>query len=197
MANLCPKCKNELAPYHTGYYCNECQEKQLQKMIEDREDLVDAEGYAKILGLDNAEQVRRLARDGVLAPRVPHVRRCLWRKKDIEEWFKQEQRKGDVFRRIAQGIASNLRRCSNDNIIRAISDTPGKKAYGQEYVLGTAEAGRVEPIQLVKVPIATAKRMLQQLPKKDFPELKGITDWGKLPYDRIHEAFLVRLETYF
>jgi len=166
-------------------------------MVTNENGLVNARGYADMLGLESEEQLRRLGREGVLAKRIPHIKQWLWHEKEIDDWFKREQRKGDVFRRIAQGIASNLRRCSNDGVIRALSDIIGKKVYGREYILATTEAGRVEPIKLVKIPIATSKRMLHQLPTKDFPELKGITDWSQLPYDRIHEAFLVRLESYF
>jgi hypothetical protein len=88
----------------------------------------------------------------------------------IEAWFKQKRREGDVLRRTAMGIASNLRRCSNDSVIYTLSDTIGSKVYGQEYVLGTTDAGRVEPITLVKVDRDIALRMLEQLPKKDCTE---------------------------
>lgn len=222
MARVCKQCGKALTQKNPANLCFACQEKRREQDITANEELIDAEEFAFILGLKNAESVKRKARKGELPPRIPGIRKCQWYRKDIDAWIKEKQeeesrlrslarnharkpagniaRKREVtrnFRRIAVGVASNLRRCSNDNIIRAISDTPGKKAYGQEHVLGNTEAGRVEPIKLVKVPIATAKRMLQQLPEKDFPELKGITDWGKLPYDRIHEAFLVRLESYF
>ena len=38
---------------------------------------------------------------------------------------------------------------------------------------------------------------LEALPEKDFPELSGITDWENLPYDRINEDLIIRLEAYF
>ncbi len=197
MERLCKQCKTKLNSYHTGDLCYACQDKKREEMVTDENGLVDVRGYADMLGLHSEEQLRRLARAGVLAPRIPHIKQLLWRKEEIDAWFKREQRKGDVFRRIAQGIVSNMRRCSKDGIIRITTDTIGKKVYGREYVLGTVESGQVEPIKLVKIPIATSKRMLHQLPAKDFPELKGINDWSDLPYNRIHDAFLVRLETYF
>jgi hypothetical protein len=89
--------------------------------------------------------------------------------KDIDTWFEREQRKGDAFRRLAQGIASNLGRCSKDSIIRDLPDSPGKRAYGQEYVWGTTESGRLEPINLIKIPVVAAKKMLHKLPEKEFP----------------------------
>ena len=198
MALLCWQCGEELSRHHTGYICYACQEKRLEKMIADGEDLVDAEGYAAMLGLDSAEQLKRLARKGVLAPRIPEIRQWGWRRKEIEAWFKQKQRVGDVFRRTAMGIASNLKRCSNDSVIcLGPSDKIGNKVYGQELVLGTTDVGRVEPIDLVKVDRSVALNALEQLPKKEFPELIGITDWADLTYDRINEDFIVRLEAYF
>ena len=166
-------------------------------MIIGDEDLVDAEGYAPMLGLDSAEQLRRIARDGKLAPRIPAIKQWRWRRKDIEDWFKQEQRAGDVFRKAAMAIASNLRRCSNDSVIYAPSDTIGSKVYGQEYVLATVELGRVKLIKLVEVDRPIALKILEDLPEKDFPELVGIVDWEDLPYDRINEDLIVRLESYF
>ena len=167
-------------------------------MITDDEDLVNAEGYAPMLGLENPESVKRLARNGELAKRIPSIRKYLWRKEDIDAWFKQKQQEGDTFRRIALGIASNLRTCRYDSVIcLSLSDKIRSKVYGQEPVLGATDAGRVEPIDLVKVDRAAALKALEQLPKKDFPELSGIADWGDLTYDRINEDLIVRLEAYF
>jgi len=198
MAHVCRQCGRELHRYQTGNLCHACQEKRLEKMITDDEDLVDAEGYAPMLGLDSAEQLRRIARKGVLAPNIPAIKQWRWRRKDIEDWFKQKQRAGDVFRKTAMGIASNLRTCRYDSVIcSSLSDKIGNKVYGQELVLGTTDAGRVEPIDLVKVDRSVALNALEQLPKKEFPELIGITDWADLTYDRINEDFIVRLEAYF
>ena len=198
MPRICAKCPTVLNRYHTGYLCYACQKKRLDKMTTDDEDLVDAEGYADMLGLDSAEQLKRLARDGKLARRVPVIREWKWRKEDIDTWFKQEQRKGDAFRRLAQGIASNLRRCRNDPVINlGPSDRIGNKVYGLGPVLGTSATGRGELVALVKVNRSVALNMLEQLPKKDFPELKDITDWGDLTYGRISEDLMVRLEAYF
>ena len=198
MASVCRQCGKGLHRYQTGNLCHACQEKRLDKMITDGEDLVDAQGYADMVGLDSAEQLKRLARDGELAPRIPVIKKWLWRIKDIEAWFKQKQRAGDVFRKTAMGIASNLRTCRNDSVIcLSLSDKIGSKVYGQEDVLGTTDAGRVEPITLVKVDRAVALKALEQLPKEDFPELSGIADWSDLTYDRINENLIVRLEAYF
>ena len=99
---------------------------------------------------------------------------------------------------IARGIASNLRVCRNDPIICiSLSDKIGSKVYGVELVLGTTATGRVEPIKLVKVDRSVTLNMLKQLPREDFPELIGITDWGDLTYDRINKDLIVRLEAYF
>jgi len=198
MARVCLQCGKELSQYYTANFCYTCQEKKLKKMIADGEDLVDAEGYAAMLGLDSTEQLKRLARKGVLAPNIPAIKQWRWRRKDIEAWFKQKQRAGDVFRKTAMGIASNLRTCRYDSVIcSSLSDKIGNKVYGQELVLGTTDTGRVEPITLVKVDRTAALKMLEQLPKEDFPELIGITDWADLTYDSSNEDFIVRLEAYF
>jgi len=167
-------------------------------MITDDEDLVDAEGYAAMLGLDSAEQLKRIARDDKLAPRIPAIRKWRWRRKDIEAWFKQQQRAGDAFRKTALGIASNLRKCRNDPIIcRSLSDKIDNKVYGVEFVLGMTVMGQVEPIELVEVDKTIALKVLEWLPKEDFPELIGIADWADMTYDKINEDLIVRLEAYF
>ena len=97
-----------------------------------------------------------------------------------------------------QGLASNLRKCCTDSLIcLSPADKIGDKVYGEDYVFATVEAGRVEPIKLVKVDKSTAFKIFKKLSKKTFPELIGITDWADLIYDRINEDFLVRLEAYF
>jgi len=198
MANVCWQCGEELSRYHTGYLCDACQEKQLEKMMIDDEDLVDAEGYAAMLGLDSAEQLKRVARKDVLAPNIPAIKQWRWRRKDIEAWFKQQQRSGDVFRKTAMGIASNLITCRNDSAIcLSPLDKIGSKVYGREHVLGTTDTGRVEPITLVKVDKSAALIMLERLPKEDFPELIGITDWADMTYDSINKDLIARLEAYF
>jgi len=184
--------------YHPGNLCFPCQEKKLEEKITGGEDIIDAEGYASILGLESAESAKRLARKSLLAPRIPGVKKWVWRKNDIDAWFKREQQAGDVFRMTARGIACNLRRCRFDSIIcLSLSDKIGSKVYGVEPILGTTDVGRVEPIDLVKVDRSVALNVLEQLSKEDFPELKDIYNWGDLTYDRISEDLIVRLEAYF
>ncbi len=197
MARVCLKCGKELSKHYPANYCEDCQQKQLEKMIADGEDLVDAESYAAMLGLYSAEQLKRLARKDVLASRIPYVRQWLWRRKVIEDWFKQKQREGDVFRKTAMGIASNLRVCNNNVILRAMSYTVGNEVYGQEYALATKDAARIDELELVEVDRSTALKILEDLPKKDFPELEGLADWKDTSFDKIHENLLVRLESYF
>ena len=198
MRRVCSQCGAVINQYHPGNLCFPCQEKKLEEKITSGEDIIDAEGYASILGLESAESVKRLARKGLLAPRIPGVKKWVWRKDDIDAWFKREQQAGDVFRMAARGIASNLRTCRNDPIIcLGPSYKIGNKVYGVEPILGTTGWGRVEPIELVKIDRSIALNMLKQLPREDFPELIGITDWGDMTYNRINEDFIVRLEAYF
>lgn len=209
MERRCARCNAVLARDNTGKYCSPCQKKRLDERTTYDDELVDAEGFGAILGL-SATQVKRLAPDK-LPPRIPGIRKYLWRRKDIDVWIEQKQKEeiqtrekerkqigNRVFRSITLGIASNLRKCRNDPVIcLSLADKIGDKVYGQEYVLATVDAGRVEPIKLVKVDKSTALKVLKKLPKKTFPELIGITDWADLTYDRVTEDLIVRLEAYF
>ena len=51
----------------------------------------DVQNMRDILGLSSDEQVRRKARKGEIPGRVPGIRRCLWRREDIDAWLKQSQ----------------------------------------------------------------------------------------------------------
>jgi len=126
------------------------------------------------------------------------LRKWLWRRSVVEEWIKQEGIGNKDLRMAARGIASNLITCRNDPVIySSLSDKIESKVYGQEYILGTTYAGKVEPITLVKVDRSVALKVLKQLPKEDFPELIGITDWADLTYDSINKDLIARLEAYF
>lgn len=198
MERVCRQCGKELNQYNTGNLCYACEEKRLEEVTTDDEDLIDAENFADIIGLTSAESVKRLARQGnKLPPRIPGVRKYLWRRSVVEEWIKQEGIGNKDFRMAARGIASNLRRCSNDPVIRAPSDTIGRKVYGVELVLGMTAMGLVRPMELAKIDRPVALNMLKQLPREDFPELTGITDWANLTYDKINEDLIVRLEAHF
>ncbi len=197
MANECRQCGHGLHRYQTGNLCSSCQEKRFEEKFAGREGIVNAKVYAEIVGLDSEEQLRRLARKGVLAPRIPGVGRWQWRSKDIQAWFKQKQRAGDVFRKTAMGIASNLRTCRNDPVINLDpSYKIGASVYGMGD-FGTEAIKLMGPAQLVKVDKPLALNMLGQLPRDKFPELEGIEDWGDLTYDIISDELIVGLDAYF
>ena len=197
MGRLCLRCGAVLNQYNPGKLCFPCQKNQLEQRTTYSEELIDAENFAFMLGLTNAESVKRLARKGKLPPRIPGIYKWLWRRSIVEYWIKQEGIGSKELRITARGIASNLRRCSNDSIIYTLSNTIESKVYGQEDVLGTTDTGRVEPIKLVRVDKTIALKMLEKLSKEDFPELISVTDWENLHYDRITEDLIVRLEAYF
>lgn len=216
MERKCINCGAVLARDNTGELCSPCQKKWLDQMTTCDEELIDAEGYAAILGLDSAEQLKRLARQHKLAPRIPMIREWKWYKKDIDAWIKQKQKEeieawnkskkqaeragSRDFRMITRGVASNLRTCCNARMGQTLSDKIGDKVYGlkaEEYFFGLTAAGKVEQIELLNVDRSIAVKMLKQLPGEDFPELIGTTDLANLTYGSINEAFLIRLETYF
>ena len=198
MSRVCSHCGKPLNQYNTGNLCFPCQEKKLEEKTASGEDIIDAEGFASILGLTNAESVKRLAKKGKLPPRIPVVKKYQWRKSAVEDWMKQEGISNKDFRMVARGIASNLRTCRFDPVIRYLSEKIGGHVYGEEAILGTKaiELGG-EPTILAKVDRAVASKMLQRLPKEDFPELTSVTDWADLNYDKITEDLIVRLEAYF
>ena len=197
MGRLCLRCGAVLNQYNLGKLCFPCQKKQLEQRTTYDDEVIDAEDFAYMLGLTNAESVKRLARKGKLPPRLPETKKYSWRKKVVEDWFKQKQREGDVFRKTAMGIASNLRVCSNDVVLCAMSYTVGNKVYGREYALTTKDAARIDELELVEVDRSIALKILEDLPKKDFPELEGLADWKDTPFDKINENLLVRLRAYF
>lgn len=198
MSRVCSHCGKLLNQYNAGNLCFPCQEKKLEEKITSSEDIIDAEGFASILGLANAESVKRLAKKGKLPPRIPVVKKYQWRKNVVEDWIKQEGIGNKDFRMVARGIASNLRTCRFDPVIRYLSEKIGSIVYGEEAIFGTKaiELGG-EPTILAKVDRAVALKILQRLPKEDFPELTSVTDWADLNYDKITEDLIVRLEAYF
>ena len=199
MKRVCYECDAVLSQYNPGKLCFPCQEKRLAwSAIRDAE-FIDPRGYADILGLESEESVKRLARDDKLAPRVPAIKKWLWRKDVVIDWMKREgQVLNKDLRMAIRGIASNLRICRNDPIIfLSLSDKIGGKIYGSESVLGTTASGHVEPIELVKIDRAVALNILKKLQEEEFPYLIGVTDWGDLTYDRITEDLITRLEAYF
>ncbi len=198
MGRKCAQCGAVLSQYNPGKLCFSCQEKQLEQQITGDEDMIDAEEFARMLRLKNAASVKRLAQKGKLPLRIPAIKQYRWLKNVVEEWIKQEGIGNKDLRMAARGIASNMRACRNDPVIcLSLSDKIGSKVYGQQQVLGTTDAGRVEPITLVKVDRALALKVLKRLPKEDFPELTSITDWADLIYDKINEDLIVRLEAHF
>ena len=206
MERRCRQCSRALGQRNPGDLCYPCQERQVDSLSTIGDGIIDVNGYAELLGLNETESVRRLARKGKLAPRIPGRDRWLWYLRDIVEWNKRKQEEEsqaqlDVgnrpIRRTARLIASNLRRCSTDNTINCLTDVIGDNVYGGETILGARQDGQIEPIELAAVPKKAALNLLQNLPKREFPELDGIADWNQLPFARISEAFLIRLESYF
>ncbi len=197
MKRVCSQCGNRLSQGNLATFCFACIKKRREQDPASNDQLIDAQGAAYKLGL-SAESVKRLARKGKLPPRVPEVRKWLWDEHRFDTWMEGEGQTGDVFRLAVRGIASNLRKCRDDLAIRlSYSDEIGSQVYGQEDILGTGDAGRVGLIKLVPVDKSIALNALGRLPRRDFPELIGITDWANLTYGKATDSFLARLEAYF
>lgn len=208
MVRYCRKCDAVIPHDHPGNMCFPCLEK--HEWFVDLDDLVviDTHQYARLLGLDSVDQLKRLARQGVLAARVPAINAWKWYLKDVLDWIKQEQseetkaRQRALYResrRYLQLVSSNLRKLRNDKYVQSLYSRLASLdvVFGEVGYPGITNDLRNEIIQLPKIPKEAANGLLGLLHAKDFPELEGIDDWNQLPLDRVTEDFLVRLETYF
>jgi len=84
MKRMCAQCGAVLNQYNPGKLCFPCQKKQSEKLVPSDVDWIDAEGYARILGLASTESIKRLARKGKLAPKIPAIREWRWFKKAVD-----------------------------------------------------------------------------------------------------------------
>lgn len=206
MDRECKECGAVLRLGNPSNLCSPCLEEKREREKKAKENIIDAQQYAERIGLKSAESVKRRARENKLAPRIPGIRQYRWRVPEVEAWEKnrqlqealaQELTNARKSRRLARLVASNLRRLNNDNYIKIFYEAPSDIVFGIQEYLGAIDDLRVDVIQLPKISKASANRLFGELPARDFPELKGIDDWGKLPLDLISEEFLVRLESYF
>ncbi|MCJ7575500.1 MAG: helix-turn-helix domain-containing protein [Dehalococcoidia bacterium] len=85
----CSRCGTRLTRYNPGTLCFVCQRKESERLATGDRPYCDVEDMSGILGL-GGEQVRRLGRKGRLPPRIPAVRRWLWRKEVVEQWIESE-----------------------------------------------------------------------------------------------------------
>lgn len=86
----CPQCGTVLSMRNPGTLCFPCQDKQSEKLMSGDSPIYDVQDMAHILGLRSSEQVRRLAREGKLPPRVPVVRKWLWSREIVDRWIRSD-----------------------------------------------------------------------------------------------------------
>lgn len=103
MNRTCSQCGTKLNQYNDGTLCVLCQDKESEKLTTGDRYRYDAEEVARLLGLKSAEQVRRLARNKKLPPRIPAVRRWLWDKEVVDRWRKSE---GELSKGSAEQLAA-------------------------------------------------------------------------------------------
>ena len=82
----CPQCGTVLSMTNPGTLCFPCQHKESEKLTTGDSPTYEVEDMARILRL-GSEQVRRLARQGKLPPRIPAVRKWLWSKEVVDRWI--------------------------------------------------------------------------------------------------------------
>jgi hypothetical protein len=87
----CAQCGKGLTTYNPGTLCFSCQDREQEKPMSGDSRTYDVGEMARILGL-GSEQVRRLARQGKLPPRVPVVRKWLWYRKVVDRWINSDWR---------------------------------------------------------------------------------------------------------
>jgi len=84
----CGRCGATLSSDNPGVFCSPCQKKRFEEKYGTTDNIhYTADDLAGILGLQSEEQVRRLARQGKLPPRIPGIRRYLWLKGTIDIWI--------------------------------------------------------------------------------------------------------------
>jgi hypothetical protein len=87
----CPECRKVLSVHNPGTLCYACQRKESERLTSGDSPTYDVEDMARILRL-GTEQVRRLARQGQLPPRVPAVRKWLWYRATVHRWIESDWR---------------------------------------------------------------------------------------------------------
>ena len=88
MLRMCCECGVLLTRDNPGVLCFDCQEDRRGNLAPDNRPYYDAKDMARILGLESDEEVKRLARQKKLPPRIPAVRKCLWHKEVVERWIR-------------------------------------------------------------------------------------------------------------
>ena len=85
----CARCKAGLSVSNPGFICLPCQRKLIDDWARASEvRYLDVEDMRVLLGLDSEEQVRRLARQGKLPPRIPAIKKWLWEEEVVRDWMR-------------------------------------------------------------------------------------------------------------
>jgi hypothetical protein len=200
MSRKCQVCGAQLNSYNPGVLCSPCQEKNKEKL---QEKLSNTPHYTLddmcfLLGYQNRESMRRLARKGRIPGRVPTIRRHLYLKEVVDKWIHNSgrppgEKRERHFRElsiIALIIVLNL----NSYLDWGTGSIIGDVVYGGwlNEIHGTRDALSVEMYQ-VNRPIAF--NLLSHLKGEagEFPELTDVKDWAGLANDKITKDFVERL----
>ena len=93
MKRECIKCGAILGQDNPGRLCSPCQKEKVRSKAELADELCcNVEDLADILGFDDTESVKRLARKGKLPAPIPNIKKYLWSKKVIHVWIDAEHR---------------------------------------------------------------------------------------------------------
>jgi hypothetical protein len=66
---------------------------------------LDVEDMRVLLGLESQEQVKRLARDGKLPPRIPAIKRWLWEEEVVRDWIRSGHETGEAVKEQLEALA--------------------------------------------------------------------------------------------
>lgn len=125
-ARRCASCRAVLSMSNPGLICLPCQEKLVDKWASaSRSRYLDVEDMRVILGLESQEQVRRLARDGKLPPRIPVVKRGLWEEEVVRDWMRSGYE-------TSTAVKEQLKALTEAHGGAHVDETTGETKYGDK-----------------------------------------------------------------
>lgn len=125
-ARRCTSCRTVLSMSNPGLLCLPCQETLVDKWASvaiSRH--LDVEDMRVLLGLESQEQVKRIARDGKLPPRIPAIKRWLWEEEVVRDWIRSGYETGEA-------VKEQLEALTEAHGGAHVDETRGETKYGDK-----------------------------------------------------------------